>query len=128
MMRAIGRAALVLSVLAVCGCGHPTDEGVPGGTLADADIQKDVLTLVSVREASTSANLPDVRDTRVVGDWGGGRIEEWTVDRGDSLVYYAVHFVPGEWGTTVGIAKASSAPLRAPADAGFPDLAGGAND
>ncbi len=124
----IGRATLVLSVLVIAGCGLPSHVGVPGSTLADAEVREDVLALIGVREASTELDLPDVTDTRVVGDWGSGRIEEWTVDRGDSLVYYAVQFVPGEWGTTVGIAKASRTPLAAAADAGFPHLGGGVSD
>jgi hypothetical protein len=92
------RALSLLTLLVVLyGCATPA---VPGATLADRTLQRDLTRLLGQCEAAKGGDhRPQIADTQVLSvDQAGVVIERWTVRRPDRLISYDVRLSPSARG------------------------------
>jgi hypothetical protein len=100
---------VLILVLSACGGSNPTtpvtttpvDVGkIPGGTLTDANIQKNVVKALTLYESTSKSGCsnPRIAGTEIVqkpSEQNGSWIERWTLDRcGKETVSYLITFTP----------------------------------
>jgi hypothetical protein len=82
-----------------------------GGTVADGQLQRDVLTLIGTTESAVGGNAnPALVSTRAKGMSGATYLEVWTVNSNGQLVNYDVQLTPSpKGGVAFGVTRQPTA-------------------
>jgi hypothetical protein len=110
------RALLGTIALVAFGCAGVRLE-IPGGTVCDGELKADVYRTVCLAECGPNPSCSArVVDTRVVFLGDANWLEEWVVNRADTLVYYAILLLsdPGGTGTTFMVRRGQRKPVELP--------------
>ena len=107
-MRDLGNWFRVLtSGLVTAGCAGTMQ--APGGTIADATLQGDVMRYIALFEGARGGMCSQwkLANTEVTeGNPPGNWVERWTVDRCGQSIRYRVTYMPSpQGGTTLGVGE-----------------------